>query len=42
MVFIVLLLIILNAVYYGYLIKNWNNLSSDGCAGQSALGILLQ
>ena len=41
MIGIILLLICLNATYYGHLITKWNDYSKDGCTGQSIVGILL-
>ncbi len=41
MIGIIVLLILLNALYYGYLVIKWNDYTQDGCAGQSFLGILL-
>lgn len=41
MVTIILFLIVLNAIYYGYLLHKWNDLTQDGATGQSILGIIL-
>ena len=41
MIGIIILLILLNALYYGYLVVKWNDYTADGCTGQSILGILL-
>ncbi len=41
MIGIIILLIILNALYYGYLVTKWNDYTQDGCIGQSLLGVAI-
>lgn len=38
---VILAIFLLLAFYWGYLIKNWDNLSQDGAAGLSICGMLL-
>lgn len=39
--FIIILLILLNALYWGYVLVNWDKSSDDGTVGKCICGMIL-
>lgn len=40
-VYIIMFILLLNALYYGHLAIQWNNTSDDGVTGRSFVGVFI-